>query len=1105
MRKLLSIVALVCLALPAFAAHATGGVLDPSHNMVTKTQAFAQWSAISSTGTSDSFDVSFTSPTFHSIQLTIAGSPGACTAQLEGTLDGTTWAALTPATACTSSVTFYASAEGAQSIRVNVTALSGGSSPTVTASYQGAGSGTSGISFGSSGTLPATCAVGQMYFKTVTDGLGVIGFYECLATNIWAPVNGGIVGGGNAANSAGIIVINGSNYPQTGAGILSALADCAADAQGFFCAGVDARTVGSVTISSTLNPALNNMLLLLGPYTYTLAGSPGINCNTPGLQIYGVSPYATILTTNSGTADILQLNANCNGAVFRNLGFQSSVARTGGAAINFDLGGSGTSFENIRIDKTFNGIVSNTTSGAATGNNVFRNVQMGCGLGPAGSWNAGIILGGVSSGTINRYEFTDSGITGDCAFTTGFVVLDSGVDTADFTNFVAAQSGVDSPCLVIQNTNTSNAPRWVRFSNSHFEGGPTKTCISVTAATNVDFVNSYIATSLIGMTVNGANASGVNFDNGAIVNIQQNAVLLTSGKDVNISNSRIADTGIATNNTYPSISVAANQNDFTLTNNDFTTILASANVPNYNISVASGTSDNYTIYGNYLVNFGTAGLLDSGTGVGKSVLGNAPAIGQTLNGALTENGLSTVNGSVSIAGLAAPTASSVVQKDATTGHLLHNQAYFYKIACTNATSGVGAGKGTLPSNEVTFTTGASPTADTYSATLAWLVDAGCTGYDIYRSTTSGNELFLASVSGGATTTYTDNSATTPSGALPVATATSLLQFNADTGISRSSAGVVYVGNGTQGDVTGSVRASSFQTSAASPSTVGVLRCASGDSCLGFRNNANGANIALTKSGAVSGSIPADSLDTTAFGALKSGNFLGNTHTDANGNPFILSSATASAVDGITITNAATANPATVTIAGSGTDTNINTALNAKGSGTVQASTYFNSDTNNVILTADWTCGTGGTVSSCVAATIIGSGGGVAWTFTLPTQARSWSLDCDGVVGQATGATLNQWNLLTATNGATNVTASYTMLTAATATTGGATTDQASTTSTFQVAPSWTLGGTATKMPFHIHARIEGASASGTILSVQLVAPTVGDLVTIYRGSGCRLN
>jgi hypothetical protein len=158
--------------------------------------------------------------------------------------------------------------------------------------------------------------------------------------------------------------------------------------------------------------------------------------------------------------------------------------------------------------------------------------------------------------------------------------------------------------------------------------------------------------------------------------------------------------------------------------------------------------------------------------------------------------------------------------------------------------------------------------------------------------------------------------------------------------------------------------------------------------------------------------------------------------------------------------------------------------------------FFNPDPARII-NADWTCGTGGTNTSCTTAQTIST-----LTFTLPLLARSWTIDCNGVVGQATGATANSWNIQTATNGATNLTASYSMNTAATAMTGGATTDVASTTTTQVIGPTWTLGSTGTKMPFHIWATVEGASASGTVVNIQLVAPTVADLVTIYRGSTC---
>lgn len=154
----------------------------------------------------------------------------------------------------------------------------------------------------------------------------------------------------------------------------------------------------------------------------------------------------------------------------------------------------------------------------------------------------------------------------------------------------------------------------------------------------------------------------------------------------------------------------------------------------------------------------------------------------------------------------------------------------------------------------------------------------------------------------------------------------------------------------------------------------------------------------------------------------------------------------------------------------------------------------------VVMTADWTCGTGGVSSSCTAATIVGTGG-TPLTITLPSVTASYHWQCDGVVGQATAATANSWNVITATNAPTNLEATYQMNTAATAMTGGAVTGISVTTTTV-IAPTWTLGGTATKMPFHIQGSIEGASASGTVISLQLVAPTVADLVTVYRGTSC---
>lgn len=57
--------------------------------------------------------------------------------------------------------------------------------------------------------------------------------------------------------------------------------------------------------------------------------------------------------------------------------------------------------------------------------------------------------------------------------------------------------------------------------------------------------------------------------------------------------------------------------------------------------------------------------------------------------------------------------------------------------------------------------------------------------------------------------------------------------------------------------------------------------------------------------------------------------------DTNGNPFLAVSPTGSAVDGVTITNGATGNPATVAVGASGSNSNINLNLTSKGTGQIQ--------------------------------------------------------------------------------------------------------------------------------------------------------------------------
>jgi hypothetical protein len=114
----------------------------------------------------------------------------------------------------------------------------------------------------------------------------------------------------------------------------------------------------------------------------------------------------------------------------------------------------------------------------------------------------------------------------------------------------------------------------------------------------------------------------------------------------------------------------------------------------------------------------------------------------------------------------------------------------------------------------------------------------------------------------------------------------------------------------------------------------------------------------------------------------------STLNDANGNAFLKSSATASAVDGLTITAAAAANPATVKLAATGSDSNINFEIDSKGTGKIQiGSTAFTVDSSgNLVTTGNITAS--GFTSSVAAPIQIPTGtavGALANTITIASD------------------------------------------------------------------------------------------------------------------------
>lgn len=125
---------------------------------------------------------------------------------------------------------------------------------------------------------------------------------------------------------------------------------------------------------------------------------------------------------------------------------------------------------------------------------------------------------------------------------------------------------------------------------------------------------------------------------------------------------------------------------------------------------------------------------------------------------------------------------------------------------------------------------------------------------------------------------------------------------------------------------------------------------------------NGANVTITNKwslGADSAKIgTSNALTISSSGVLTATSPVLTTPkvttgiNDANGNSMLAFTATGSAVDGFTFTNAATANPATVTMAATGSDSNVHIALTPKGTGIVKAGTtsvnhlYLGNTTDN---------------------------------------------------------------------------------------------------------------------------------------------------------------
>lgn len=316
----------------------------------------------------------------------------------------------------------------------------------------------------------------------------------------------------------------------------------------------------------------------------------------------------------------------------------------------------------------------------------------------------------------------------------------------------------------------------------------------------------------------------------------------------------------------------------------------------------------------------------------------------------------------------------------------------------------------------------------------------------------------------------------------------------------------------------------------------------------FTPSAHGLTIAASGGGAAV--INGVSCGTCNLGSL----------FDTNGNSSVLTGTTTSAVDQITVTNAATGG--IPSIAATGTDTNIPLNLSAKAStvnfptsslligGSTTATAQVEISTGGNVLLPNsgritWTS-TGAVNGSIVTSVTPDSGAGIvdigtgaqgsvagllrtgntvqltsnftttsttlvtitglSWTF--PATNHNYGFDCRGSYSQATAAAANAFGVQAATTAPTNLMASMRVNTSLTNAGVNATLPTLATTTatnigTFTPGSFGAIGTVADIFTFDIHGQLQQAPGA-TTLNIMALSGSASDALTIYAGTSCTL-
>ncbi|HWF67882.1 MAG TPA: hypothetical protein VN670_11280 [Acidobacteriaceae bacterium] len=375
------------------------------------------------------------------------------------------------------------------------------------------------------------------------------------------------------------------------------------------CTAVDATNlVAPVSAANTIQVM---KVLTLGHYTLVVSANPGINIGKSAC-LTGRGREATIISTNSPTADVIYTNPGNNWACASGFTIESSVPRTAGAGMHIRAGHG--AFRDILIRPVWDGILIDEPRSSDL--NYFENIMItGSPAGTDGGvWNCGVLHGGVQTATVSGNTFHNLVINADpTSFKDAMMCIADGSDGLAISDSQFVKGHADSVALHLESIAGGNPPEWIKCTACFFEGGLTANGIVVDSALTFDCLNCYVGTSLNGIVLNGGTA--FHWDGGQIVNNQQNGIRVFNGIDTRIVNARIGNNSLSENNAYDDIAIGANIKNFDIRGNTFAPVVKSANRPRWNVFIAGGSSNNYSVLDNIMPGSAATGALKDGGSV----------------------------------------------------------------------------------------------------------------------------------------------------------------------------------------------------------------------------------------------------------------------------------------------------------------------------------------------------------------------------------------------------------------------------------------------------------------------------------------------------------